>query len=78
MHCPECGRPMENVGEDPSQPPDWECKNSRCVGAAFYKDVTCPKCSKRPIRITSPPATGFKEFQCEDGHLFEWFPYAKR
>lgn len=73
MNCPQCGRSMINVGPDPTQPPVWECKNSRCLGSVWHRDARCPKCDKPPAEITDG-GVGFTSFLCEDGHPFTTTP----
>jgi hypothetical protein len=74
--CPECGRSMENVGADPSKPPDWQCKNSRCLYSVWHRDSRCPKCGKPPAEITDG-GVGYTSFLCEEGHPFTTTPHRK-
>lgn len=71
--CAECGRSMENVEPDPSLPPNWVCKNSRCLSSVWHRDSKCPKCGKPPVEITDG-GVGYTSFLCEDGHPFTTTP----
>jgi hypothetical protein len=71
MKCPECGRSLENVGADPSQPPVWACKNHRCLSSIWHRDTRCPECGKPPAEITGS-GSGYTSFLCEDGHPFDF------
>jgi len=74
--CAECGRSMENVESDPSLPPNWVCKNSRCLSSKWHRDSKCPKCGKPPVEITDG-GVGYTSFLCEDGHPFTTTPHRK-
>ncbi len=67
MNCPECGGSMENVGANPSQLPEWVCKNLHCLRSVYHRERKCPKCGKSPAEITLM-GNNFTNFLCEDGH----------
>lgn len=74
--CRGCGQSLVNVGTDPSQPPVWECRTSRCVKSVWHRDSKCPTCGKPPRERTNG-GVGFTDFLCEDGHSFRTTPHRK-
>ncbi len=77
IDCPACGKPRENVSDDPNQE-EWECENARCLEAVYYKDAKCDKCSAVPIRIVRAPLQICTEFQCANGHFFTLYAMQMR
>ncbi len=69
MRCTDCGELLENAGDNPSEPPLWECRNHRCIRCVLYRDDRCPKCGKPPTEITST-GMAYTDFLCGDGHRF--------